>query len=201
MQAQEGNVYTMTDRSLYTTETVDNPTQALCGAKTRSGQPCQNPPVTGKSRCRMHGGAAGSGRPPTHGLYSKVLRQSLADKYLEFLEDPDYMSLAKELAVARALLSEYLSRFREGVRLKGEDIESLAALIDKIGRLAERMNRIESRTALTAREVQLLTVLLARELVGEAKAAAFVEHLSDVLAGEGLLTSGQVIEGQWTEGG
>lgn len=34
-----------------------------CGAKTRKGTPCQSPAVTGKKRCRMHGGAEGSGAP------------------------------------------------------------------------------------------------------------------------------------------
>src|SRR5262249_29906327 len=34
-----------------------------CGATTRSGNPCQSLPVRGKSRCRMHGGAPGSGAP------------------------------------------------------------------------------------------------------------------------------------------
>jgi glucans biosynthesis protein len=34
-----------------------------CGARTRSGRPCQSPPVRGKRRCRMHGGATGSGAP------------------------------------------------------------------------------------------------------------------------------------------
>jgi hypothetical protein len=34
-----------------------------CGARTRSGKPCQSPAVRGKRRCRMHGGAAGSGAP------------------------------------------------------------------------------------------------------------------------------------------
>jgi hypothetical protein len=32
-----------------------------CGAKTRSGKACRSPAVQGKKRCRMHGGAAGSG--------------------------------------------------------------------------------------------------------------------------------------------
>lgn len=32
-----------------------------CGARTRSGTPCQSPAVRGKRRCRMHGGASGSG--------------------------------------------------------------------------------------------------------------------------------------------
>jgi hypothetical protein len=34
-----------------------------CGAKTRSGKPCMSPAVGGKGRCRMHGGAPGSGAP------------------------------------------------------------------------------------------------------------------------------------------
>jgi glucans biosynthesis protein len=32
-----------------------------CGARTRAGGPCCAPAVRGKARCRMHGGAAGSG--------------------------------------------------------------------------------------------------------------------------------------------
>lgn len=36
-----------------------------CGArtKTNNGQPCRCPAVRGKSRCRIHGGAKGSGAP------------------------------------------------------------------------------------------------------------------------------------------
>jgi glucans biosynthesis protein len=54
-----------------------------CGARTRSGAPCRSPAVQGKKRCRMHGGAAGSGAPPgnqnalKHGEYTK---QALADR-------------------------------------------------------------------------------------------------------------------------
>jgi glucans biosynthesis protein len=35
-----------------------------CRAQTRSGKPCQSPIVRGKKRCRVHGGASGSGGPP-----------------------------------------------------------------------------------------------------------------------------------------
>jgi len=48
-----------------------------CGARTRSGQPCRSPAVGGKKRCRMHGGAPGSGAPRgnknalKHGLYTR----------------------------------------------------------------------------------------------------------------------------------
>lgn len=32
-----------------------------CGARTRSGLPCRQAAVSGRKRCRMHGGAQGSG--------------------------------------------------------------------------------------------------------------------------------------------
>jgi uncharacterized protein YjcR len=49
----------------------------LCGAKTRSGGACRAPAVRGKKRCRMHGGAQGSGAPTgnrnarKHGLFTR----------------------------------------------------------------------------------------------------------------------------------
>ena len=48
-----------------------------CGAKTRSGRACRSPAVRGKKRCRMHGGAPGSGAPTAnqnarkHGLFTR----------------------------------------------------------------------------------------------------------------------------------
>ena len=34
-----------------------------CGARTRSGEKCLSPAMKGKARCRIHGGAKGSGAP------------------------------------------------------------------------------------------------------------------------------------------
>jgi uncharacterized protein YjcR len=34
-----------------------------CGAKTRASGACRSPAVHGRKRCRMHGGAKGSGAP------------------------------------------------------------------------------------------------------------------------------------------
>ncbi len=59
-----------------------------CGAKTRSGKPCRSPAVDVKKRCRMHGGAPGSGAPRAnknavkHGLYTReaiAQRRQLAE--------------------------------------------------------------------------------------------------------------------------
>jgi hypothetical protein len=49
-----------------------------CGARTRAGTPCRSPAVRGKRRCRMHGGAKGSGAPKgnqnalKHGTYTRA---------------------------------------------------------------------------------------------------------------------------------
>jgi uncharacterized protein YjcR len=52
-------------------------TSPRCGAKTRSGSTCRSPAVHGRKRCRMHGGAQGSGAPRAnqnarkHGLFTR----------------------------------------------------------------------------------------------------------------------------------
>jgi uncharacterized protein YjcR len=49
-----------------------------CGAKVRSGESCRAPAMRGKRRCRMHGGAPGSGAPKRnrnarkHGRFTKA---------------------------------------------------------------------------------------------------------------------------------
>ncbi|NKB44430.1 MAG: hypothetical protein GKS03_09160 [Alphaproteobacteria bacterium] len=70
--------------------TLNSPdTSSYCGARTRAGSPCRIPPVRGKTRCRMHGGAKMSGGQPgnqnafVHGYYSaaaKAERKRLADQ-------------------------------------------------------------------------------------------------------------------------
>ncbi|MEH2537733.1 MULTISPECIES: HGGxSTG domain-containing protein [unclassified Bradyrhizobium] len=70
-----------------------------CGAKTRASGACRSPAVHGKKRCRMHGGAPGSGAPKAnqnarkHGLFT---RDAIAERrqIRALLED------------ARALLEE-----------------------------------------------------------------------------------------------
>jgi hypothetical protein len=65
-----------------------------CGAKTRSGHPCRQAAVKGRSRCRMHGGAKGSGGPRgdhngrfTNGLHTreaKAIRKVIRARVREF---------------------------------------------------------------------------------------------------------------------
>jgi glucans biosynthesis protein len=61
---------------------LSNMAKALrCGAKTRAGHPCRQAAVKGKIRCRMHGGAKGSGGPRgkrngnfKYGLYTREVK-------------------------------------------------------------------------------------------------------------------------------
>lgn len=52
-----------------------------CGARTRRGTPCEAPAVSGRKRCRMHGGSKGSGAPKgnqnalKHGEYTREARE------------------------------------------------------------------------------------------------------------------------------
>ena len=71
-------------------ETSNKPMQLAmaprCLAKTRSGKACQSPAVNGKKRCRMHGGAKGSGAPsgPANGNYRHggQTKEALAERRL-----------------------------------------------------------------------------------------------------------------------
>jgi len=60
-------------------------TSPRCGAKTRRGTACASPAAHGKKRCRMHGGAAGSGAPKgnrnalKHGFFTKESRDQGKD--------------------------------------------------------------------------------------------------------------------------
>jgi glucans biosynthesis protein len=52
-----------------------------CGAQTRTGEACRAPALRGKVRCRMHGGAWGSGAPDgnsnalKHGFFTGEARE------------------------------------------------------------------------------------------------------------------------------
>jgi hypothetical protein len=62
-----GDAILMTfERGQFTAMTVINfliRSAPACGAKTRAGHPCRQAAVRGRARCRMHGGAKGSGGP------------------------------------------------------------------------------------------------------------------------------------------
>ncbi|MGA6101761.1 HGGxSTG domain-containing protein [Psychrobacter pocilloporae] len=100
--------------------------KTICGAKTRSGKPCQNKPIAGKKRCRLHGGLSpgapkGNKNRQTHGIYSRIFDDSQIDDAIAMQGD-----VSRELAIARIQLANLLA-----YRKTQEDTPALAEIKDE----------------------------------------------------------------------
>ena len=115
----------------------------------------------GTGRCKFHGGSAG--RRPIHGRQSHILRQDLQDKINEYIEQgiPALLDLSRELATQKALL-EHMLEYYASEDVTSEDLALVAPALMKsaemIGSMAERINRMQNSTALTANQVLYLQV-------------------------------------------
>jgi len=95
----------------------DGNPHAICGAKTKSGGTCKNPPMLGKKRCRMHGGATPTGAALPqfkHGRYSSVMPERMRARYAESLADPQLEALRGDIALVDARLEDVLGRVDTG---------------------------------------------------------------------------------------
>ncbi len=79
-----------------TNEPLSLRTTPRCGARRRDGAPCQRPRSKGKTRCKLHGGAQGTGAPrgEANGRYRHGLLTAEAIEERRLLA-----SLVKQLAV------------------------------------------------------------------------------------------------------
>jgi len=156
----------MSDREQTPMEGADPPGTAkeICGAKTRTGKPCQKPPIA-FGRCRLHGGSSKSGTALPqfkHGRYSKALAK-LGEDIDGRISDPALLDPRRSIAVQEgvmARLSEMADagdgpEFREAVR-KGlaEGLELMAedprAALDRIRGVFRLVQRgAEATRALT----------------------------------------------------
>lgn len=87
-----------------------------CGAKTRSGKPCQLWAMP-NGRCGKHGGLTPRGAASPHfktGRYSRDLPTRMASRYQEAVADPELLSLREEIAAIDARVSDLLGRVDTG---------------------------------------------------------------------------------------
>lgn len=148
----------------WTLKNPDNPMQQpdsdICGATTRNGSKCQRPAGWGtdqdEGRCKQHGGSGG--RPPKHGRYAAERSESLQRKIQEYRKDPNPSEMWEELALLRAVLQEWLTDMDE---VTEESVSVLLDLQNSIRRTLDSINKIQSRTALTAAEVEYLQARIA----------------------------------------
>lgn len=87
----------------------------LCGAKAKStGKPCRREAGWGtdhfgEGRCRFHGGAT----PIKSGRYSTVQREGLRQLIDKHQDDEAPLDVLPELALAKAILEDYVARYDE----------------------------------------------------------------------------------------
>lgn len=152
---------------------------ALCGAKTRSGEPCKRHAVPGSSRCKLHGGGAAKANKGKRyaakpgSIYSKFL----TDEEQDLLPSIELGSVDDELRLTRIRLMRALAREeklgdvaelserveREGAENVTARMEATFKVRDYSGLIDRLTGRIES---LEARRAYLLSQDQERELRG-----------------------------------
>jgi len=125
----------------------DKPT---CGAKVRGapGAYCRNPPMRGKTRCRMHGGAStGHSKSKTvalkHGIYSGVLtaeEEGLYDSMLSRLGSIDEEIVMARLRLWRAKRAKELFDRGELISPISEEMDEVE--IDQDSKPTKRHRRV-----------------------------------------------------------
>ncbi|WP_434706909.1 hypothetical protein J3Q07_08335 [Pseudomonas sp. D4-18] len=88
---------------------------ALCGAKTRSGEPCKRHAVPGSSRCKLHGGGASkANKANKHAAKpGSIYSQFLTDDENAILSTIELGRVDDELRLTRVRLMRALSRENE----------------------------------------------------------------------------------------
>ncbi len=129
---------------------------ALCGAKTRSGEPCKRHAIPGSKRCKLHGGkstgAPGNKNAAKPGsIYSKYLTdEELADFHVAEIDQIDQELRLTKVLLNRVLMAKadgydlladrYLARI-ESLTKTREDLEGKRLANEKLRRELEDPNQ------------------------------------------------------------
>lgn len=134
-----------------------------CKAKSKqSGQQCKKNAVQGYEVCEIHGGKTPRGMDSPHWKHgnTSIYRDYLPDKIkgkVAAFENADPLDLTHELALTRALLAEFISRF-ETTPLDAISISIMSDLVDRINKTVANISKIKNDTALTGAEVTFLAM-------------------------------------------
>ncbi len=128
----------------------------ICGAKNRQGKPCQRPPLKGKKRCRLHGGATPSGPDSVHfkhGRYAEAFRGQMAVKFSAAKKDEDPLDLLPELNIMRVAVSELVEKTSGQRSPSPKHLVMVATLASDIIKAAAAIVKSRSEEALTRAEI------------------------------------------------
>lgn len=165
-----------------------------CGAKRRGGGTCKLPPLTGKTRCRLHGGATPSGPQASrfkHGLYSKAVPKNLKQSFNNLISDPALLEGRAEVALMQLRLTQLSGRVQSNE--SGRAWAQLKALFTRFKQANEEENQEGMLAALNE-----MSVLVDGEVNDEAaweELSEFVEKATKIAEREWkrVLANRQVI--------
>lgn len=167
-----------------------------CGSPRQNGRPPCNMPAgsrtghPGTGRCWLHGGNARIGPEHggwRHGLYAKVFRGQLAERFKQTAGGEDPLQLYGELAAARALVTDYIDRLENQDSLSKDDITIVLAWLSQIGTLAGRIVDARASMALTRAEILYIQAQMEsaiRDFTPDAeRQRAFVDRIRRAIPG------------------
>ena len=100
----------------------DENEKQICGAKKKDGGPCRQSPITGRNRCRLHGGKSprGIAHPRfQHGMYSRdLVGKAVGQRYEAALKDEKLIQLRDDIAIATGRIGQILERIENGESAK-----------------------------------------------------------------------------------
>lgn len=185
-------------------------TPVICGARTRSGKPCQQHPIRGGTRCRMHGGSAPRALVAANRRTLEArIQGELAKREIEPITDPvaAYADLVGETWAFKELAREKITELRAWTTtnvITGTDEaaailqvyersldraqRSLADML-RIGLTAEHLRQARERPTLDQAKVfqRVLELLLEQLQLTDAQRALVPQALATALTQEGLL--------------
>lgn len=132
-----------------------------CGAKTRNGRPCLDPVMRGKSRCRLHGGAEGSGAQRgnqnrlVHGRYT---RDALEQRALVRLVEAADVALMADLSIVDVVARGAVKEYDAAVRHAGAQHQRVCQAANGLARLLIASGRGEEARALAAEVAELMAM-------------------------------------------
>lgn len=133
-------------------------TYVTCGARNRQGEPCQKPPLEGKTRCKLHGGATPKGQRNAvkHGIYTKTL----SDEERALYDTIEIGSLDNEIRFAKIMLNRAIET-NAAVREDPTSTKNLAGFeLTEITRQSGNDSSGKGKTNLTSRRADLTAVII-----------------------------------------
>ncbi len=135
-----------------------------CMGTTRStGERCRSMTQHGRSYCRMHGGAV----TITHGRYSSIRNEAVKVLYEQFRDDDNLWAMDDDLAMGRAILSDFINNFDEWSAAllawyenrdqtppnNVMDLTNAFKGLDTISRIVERKNKADAANAVSRKDL------------------------------------------------